>query len=51
MMGQAGDMSHSDTEANLTLFAEEVLPRLQALPQPDPEQTAAEAASREAARA
>ena len=40
MMGQAGAMSHADTVANLTLFAEEVLPRLQDLPQPDPEEMA-----------
>ena len=34
MMGQAGALSHADTVDNLTLFAEEVLPRLQAYAQP-----------------
>lgn len=28
LMGHGGDMSHAETEANLTLFAQEVLPRL-----------------------
>ncbi|MFT7473663.1 MAG: alkanesulfonate monooxygenase SsuD [Verrucomicrobiales bacterium] len=41
MMGQAGSMSHADTVGNLTLFAEEVLPRLTEINQPDP-QTMAE---------
>jgi len=31
MMGQGGHLSHEDTVGNLTLFAKEVLPRLQAL--------------------
>lgn len=31
MMGQGGDLSHEDTVANLTLFGNEVLPRLEAL--------------------
>jgi len=33
IMGQGGDLSHEDTTANLTLFAKEVLPRLQELDQ------------------
>jgi alkanesulfonate monooxygenase SsuD/methylene tetrahydromethanopterin reductase-like flavin-dependent oxidoreductase (luciferase family) len=33
IMGQGGDLSHADTIANLTLFGEEVLPRLEALDQ------------------
>jgi alkanesulfonate monooxygenase SsuD/methylene tetrahydromethanopterin reductase-like flavin-dependent oxidoreductase (luciferase family) len=33
IMGQGGDLDHAETEANLTLFAKEVLPRLQALDQ------------------
>jgi hypothetical protein len=28
MMGHAGTLSHAETEDNLTLFAQEVLPRL-----------------------
>jgi len=35
MMGQAGAMSHAETADNLTLFAKEVLPRLQAYTQPE----------------
>jgi alkanesulfonate monooxygenase SsuD/methylene tetrahydromethanopterin reductase-like flavin-dependent oxidoreductase (luciferase family) len=35
MMGHAGPMSHDDTVENLTLFAQEVYPRLKALRQPD----------------
>ncbi len=31
MMGQGGPISHEDTVANLTLFSEAVLPRLDAL--------------------
>jgi alkanesulfonate monooxygenase SsuD/methylene tetrahydromethanopterin reductase-like flavin-dependent oxidoreductase (luciferase family) len=34
MMGHAGPMSHDDTVENLTLFAQEVLPRLKAMRQP-----------------
>ncbi len=34
MMGHAGAMSHADTVANLTLFASDVLPRLQTYAQP-----------------
>jgi alkanesulfonate monooxygenase SsuD/methylene tetrahydromethanopterin reductase-like flavin-dependent oxidoreductase (luciferase family) len=34
MMGHAGPMSHEDTVDNLTLFANEVLPRLKAYEQP-----------------
>jgi alkanesulfonate monooxygenase SsuD/methylene tetrahydromethanopterin reductase-like flavin-dependent oxidoreductase (luciferase family) len=33
MMGQGGSLSHAETEANLTIFAREVLPRLQELDQ------------------
>jgi len=33
IMAQGGDLSHADTVANLTLFAEEVLPRLEQLDQ------------------
>ena len=35
MMGQAGHMTHTETVGNLTLFAEEVLPRLRDIKQPD----------------
>src|SRR5258708_720579 len=35
IMGHGGDMNHADTVDNLTLFAKEVLPRLQALKAPD----------------
>jgi hypothetical protein len=31
MMGQAGTLSHADTVDNLTVFAKEVMPRLQDL--------------------
>ena len=31
MMGQGGHLSHEDTVANLTMFSEEVMPRLQGL--------------------
>ena len=41
MMGQAGHLSHGDTVDSLTLFAKEVMPRLQAMKQPAPEATAA----------
>jgi alkanesulfonate monooxygenase SsuD/methylene tetrahydromethanopterin reductase-like flavin-dependent oxidoreductase (luciferase family) len=41
MMGHAGFLSHEDTVGNLTLFAKEVLPRLQAFKQPVTEATAA----------
>ena len=37
MMGHAGLMSHEETVDNLTLFASEVLPRLQTYRQPVPE--------------
>jgi alkanesulfonate monooxygenase SsuD/methylene tetrahydromethanopterin reductase-like flavin-dependent oxidoreductase (luciferase family) len=37
MMGHAGGMSHEDTVSNLTIFGEEVLPRLKEFQQPDPE--------------
>lgn len=33
LMGQGGELSHADAQANLTLFAREVLPRLQELDQ------------------
>ena len=35
MMGHAGPMSHEDTVGNLTLFAQEVYPRLKAMRQPE----------------
>jgi alkanesulfonate monooxygenase SsuD/methylene tetrahydromethanopterin reductase-like flavin-dependent oxidoreductase (luciferase family) len=35
IMGQGGELSHADACDNLTLFAQEVLPRLQALDQSD----------------
>jgi hypothetical protein len=41
MMGQAGRLNHADTVDNLTLFAKEVLPRLQAYKQPVAEMAAA----------
>ena len=42
MMGHAGPMSHEDTVGNLTLFAEEVYPRLKAMRQPEPVAVAAQ---------
>jgi alkanesulfonate monooxygenase SsuD/methylene tetrahydromethanopterin reductase-like flavin-dependent oxidoreductase (luciferase family) len=41
MMGHAGFLSHEDTVDNLTLFAQEVLPRLKAYKQPVTEVSAA----------
>ena len=41
MMGQAGWLSHEDTVDSLTLFAEEVLPRLKEYKQPVAEAPAA----------
>ncbi len=41
MMGHAGFLSHEDTVSNLTIFAQEVLPRLKAYQQPTAEMTAA----------
>jgi hypothetical protein len=41
MMGHAGFLTHADTVANLTLFAEEVFPRLKEYQQPVAEATAA----------
>ena len=41
MMGHAGFLSHEDTVDNLTMFSREVLPRLKAWKQPDPEEAAA----------
>ena len=41
MMGQAGYLNHADTVDNLTLFAKEVMPRLQAWKQPVAEVAAA----------
>jgi alkanesulfonate monooxygenase SsuD/methylene tetrahydromethanopterin reductase-like flavin-dependent oxidoreductase (luciferase family) len=35
IMAQGGELSHEETEANLSLFAQEVLPRLQELDQSD----------------
>jgi hypothetical protein len=45
MMGQAGFLTHEQTVDNLTLFAREVLPRLQAYRQPDAEAAAAAVAA------
>ena len=42
MMGHAGPMSHEDTVENLTLFAQEVYPRLKAMRQPDAASAAAQ---------
>ena len=42
MMGHAGPMSHDDTVENLTLFAQEVYPRLKQLRQPEPAAVAAQ---------
>jgi hypothetical protein len=41
MMGHAGFLSHEDTVSNLTLFANEVMPRLKDYKQPVAEATAA----------
>ena len=41
MMGHAGPMSHADTVENLTLFANEVMPRLKHYRQPLAAATAA----------
>jgi hypothetical protein len=41
MMGHAGFLSHEDTLSNLTIFAQEVLPRLKEYKQPLAEATAA----------
>jgi hypothetical protein len=41
MMGQAGFLTHDQTIDNLSLFANEVLPRLKAYQQPDAEAAAA----------
>jgi hypothetical protein len=40
-MGHAGAMSHADTVENLTLFANEVFPRLKQYEQPSATATAA----------
>jgi alkanesulfonate monooxygenase SsuD/methylene tetrahydromethanopterin reductase-like flavin-dependent oxidoreductase (luciferase family) len=40
-MTQAGHLSHADTVDNLTLLANEVMPRLKAYKQPEPAATAA----------
>ncbi len=42
MMGHAGPMTHDDTVGNLTLFSQEVLPRLKELRQPDAAAAAAQ---------
>jgi alkanesulfonate monooxygenase SsuD/methylene tetrahydromethanopterin reductase-like flavin-dependent oxidoreductase (luciferase family) len=42
MMGHAGPMSHDDTVENLTLFAQEVYPRLKQLRQPEAAAVAAQ---------
>jgi hypothetical protein len=44
-MAQAGFLTHEQTVDNLTLFAREVLPRLKAYKQPDPEAAAAAVAA------
>jgi alkanesulfonate monooxygenase SsuD/methylene tetrahydromethanopterin reductase-like flavin-dependent oxidoreductase (luciferase family) len=41
MMGHAGFLSHEDTVSNLTIFAKEVMPRLKAYKQPEPQSVAA----------
>jgi alkanesulfonate monooxygenase SsuD/methylene tetrahydromethanopterin reductase-like flavin-dependent oxidoreductase (luciferase family) len=41
MMGHGGELTHAQTVDNLTLFSEEVLPRLKAWKQPDAEAAAA----------
>jgi len=41
MMGHGGELTHAQTVENLTLFANEVLPRLKAYRQPDAEGAAA----------
>ena len=41
MMGHAGYLSHEDTVSNLTMFAQEVMPRLKQWKQPVPEEVAA----------
>jgi alkanesulfonate monooxygenase SsuD/methylene tetrahydromethanopterin reductase-like flavin-dependent oxidoreductase (luciferase family) len=40
MMGHGGELSHTQTVDNLSLFAREVFPRLKALKQPDAEEAA-----------
>jgi alkanesulfonate monooxygenase SsuD/methylene tetrahydromethanopterin reductase-like flavin-dependent oxidoreductase (luciferase family) len=42
MMGHAGPMEHRDTMDHLTLFANEVYPRLKAMRQPEPVAVAAQ---------
>jgi hypothetical protein len=41
MMGQAGFLTHEDTVSNLELFSREVMPRLKAYKQPEPQIAAA----------
>jgi alkanesulfonate monooxygenase SsuD/methylene tetrahydromethanopterin reductase-like flavin-dependent oxidoreductase (luciferase family) len=41
MMGHAGFLSHEDTVSNLTMFSKEVMPRLAAYKQPEPQSVAA----------
>lgn len=41
MMGHAGFLSHEDTVSNLTMFSQEVMPRLAAYKQPEPQSVAA----------
>ncbi|AMN44648.1 LLM class flavin-dependent oxidoreductase [Rhodoplanes sp. Z2-YC6860] len=41
MMGHAGFLNHEDTVSNLTIFAKEVMPRLKAYKQPEPQSVAA----------
>jgi hypothetical protein len=40
MMGQGGELTHTQTVDNLTLFAREVFPRLKDWKQPDAEEAA-----------
>jgi alkanesulfonate monooxygenase SsuD/methylene tetrahydromethanopterin reductase-like flavin-dependent oxidoreductase (luciferase family) len=41
MMGHAGFLTHEDTVSNLAIFSKEVMPRLKAYKQPEPETAAA----------
>jgi alkanesulfonate monooxygenase SsuD/methylene tetrahydromethanopterin reductase-like flavin-dependent oxidoreductase (luciferase family) len=41
MMGHAGFLNHEDTVSNLTIFSKEVMPRLKAYKQPEPQSVAA----------
>ena len=41
MMGHAGFLTHEDTVSNLSIFSKEVMPRLKAYKQPEPQSVAA----------